>query len=54
MGGARVTGLNQQFGNRVLAAPGQAGDGADRLALAQQAEDLGAGLSVQLVPGWSI
>ena len=54
IGGAGVTGRNQQLCNCVLAAPGQPGDGADRLPLAKQMEDLGAGLSVQLVHDRSI
>jgi hypothetical protein len=43
-----VTGLNQQLGDRVLAASGQPGDGADRLPLAKEMEDFGTGLSGQL------
>lgn len=45
---------DKQFRDRVLAAAGQAGHGADRLPLAKQVQDLGAGLSVQLVHSWSI
>jgi hypothetical protein len=48
-GSAGMTGLNQQLRHSVLAAPGQPGHGADGLPLAKEMEDLGAGLSVQLV-----
>jgi hypothetical protein len=49
IGRAGVTGFNEQLGDRVLAAAGQPGHGADRLPLAKEVEDLGAGLSGQTV-----
>jgi P63C domain len=44
-----VTGPNQQLRDRVLAATGQPGHGANGLSLAKQVEDLGARLFGQLV-----
>ena len=45
----RVTDLNQQLRDRVFAASGQPGHGADGLPLAKQVEYLGTGLPVELV-----
>jgi hypothetical protein len=44
-----MAGGNQKLCDGILAAPGQPGDGADRLPLTKEMQDLGAGLSVQLV-----
>ena len=51
IGRASVAGGNKQLRDGVFAASGQARNGADRLSLAKEVEDLGTRLSVQLVHG---